>query len=96
MEHYDEVQDFIQAVKNQDVCIMGSFCTQIIHNKWLFKILREEPTLSLLTEEEQKFVHDHIPYTNLINEKGFLVEMNLDSSILMVLGIEEANLLILN
>lgn len=69
MEHYDEVQDFIQAVKNQDVCIMGSFCTQIIHNKWLFKILREEPTLSLLTKAEQKFVHDHIPYTNLMDSR---------------------------
>ena len=40
MEHYDEVQDFIEAVKHQDVCLIGSFCTQIIHNKWLFKIIR--------------------------------------------------------
>lgn len=69
MEHYSEVQDFVNAVKNQDVCIMGSFCTQIIHNKWLFKILREEPTLSLLTKEEQEFVEAHIPYTNLMDDK---------------------------
>lgn len=69
MEHYQEVQDFIRAVKNQDVCIMGSFCTQIIHNKWLFKVLREEPTLRLLNEEERDFVHEHIPYTNLMDSR---------------------------
>lgn len=69
MEHYDEVQDFIKAVKNQDVCTIGSFCTQIIHNKWLFKILREEPTLHLLTKEEQLFVNEHIPSTNLMDDR---------------------------
>ena len=69
MQHYEEVQPFIEAVKHQDVCVMGSFCTQIIHNKWLFKILREEPTLSLLDEREQKFVMEHIPYTNLMDSR---------------------------
>ncbi len=68
MARYADVKDFLDAVKNQDVCIMGSFCTQIIHNKWLFKVLREEPTLSLLTREEQLFVNEHIPYTNLLDE----------------------------
>lgn len=68
MEHYDQVQDFLTAVKNQDVCVIGSFCTQIIHNKWLFKALREEPTLRLLSEEERAFVEEHIPYTNLLDD----------------------------
>lgn len=69
MAHYQEVQPFLNAVKNQDVCIMGSFCTQIIHNKWLFKILHEEPTLRLMTEEEQKFIKEHVPYTNLMDRR---------------------------
>ena len=69
MAHYEEIQPFIQAVKDQNVCVIGSLCTQIPHNKWLFKILREEPTLSLLTAEEQAFVQDHIPYTNLMDDR---------------------------
>ena len=64
----DRIQPFLQAVKDQAVCLIGAFCTQIAHNKWLFKILREEPTLSLLTPEEREFVEEHIPYTNLLNE----------------------------
>jgi len=69
MKNYNEVQDFIMAVKEQNVCIIGSFCTQIIHNKWLFKILREEVTLKLLTRAEQDFVKEHIPDTNLMDTK---------------------------
>lgn len=68
MEHYNEVQPFVQAVKNQDVCIIGSFCTQIIHNKWLFRMLHMDETLQFLTEEEQEFVKTHIPYTNLLKK----------------------------
>ena len=69
MSRYDEVQDFITAVKEQNVCIIGSFCTQIIHNKWLFKILHEEATLNILNEKEQTFVKEHIPATNLMDER---------------------------
>lgn len=68
-KHYDEIPDFIQAVKEQAVCLIGSFCTQIIHNKWLFKVIREEETLSLLTKEEQDFVEAHIPETRLLSSK---------------------------
>lgn len=69
MKHYDEVQDFIMAVKEQNVCIIGAFCTQIIHNKWLFKILHEETTLRFLTKKEQAFVKEHIPTTNLMDTR---------------------------
>lgn len=69
MAHYDEIQPFLQAVKEQNVCVIGSLCTQIPHNKWLFKMLHEEPTLCLLSAEEQQFVKAHIPYTNLMDER---------------------------
>lgn len=69
MEHYDEVGAFIEAVKNRDVCIIGSFATQIIHNKWLFKIIRDKETLCFLNQREQEFVKTHIPYTNLLDQR---------------------------
>lgn len=78
MAHYEEVQPFLQAVKDQNVCVIGSFCTQIPHNKWLFKILREKTTLALLNEEEQKFVTEHIPYTNLMDSRFCRKEIVLD------------------
>ena len=66
MAHAREVQPFLQAVKEQAVCLIGAFQTQIIHNKWLFKLLHEEPTLSLLTPSERDFVKAHVPRTNLL------------------------------
>lgn len=66
-KHYDEISDFIRAVKEQAVCLIGSFCTQIIHNKWLFKVIREARTMALLTKEEQSFVKAHIPETKLLS-----------------------------
>ena len=78
MAHYDEVQPFIQAVKDQNVCVMGSICTQIPHNKWLFKMLHDQATLRFLTDEEQRFVKDHIPYTNLMDSRFCKMEDILD------------------
>ncbi|MCF0121794.1 MAG: glutathionylspermidine synthase family protein [Lachnospiraceae bacterium] len=66
---FDYIQPFLTAVQEQAVCLIGSFCTQIIHNKLLFKLLREEPTLSLLDSLERDFVKKHIPYTNLLDEQ---------------------------
>ena len=63
MQHYEEVQDFIRAVEEEKVCLIGDFCTQIVHNKILYKILHEEQTRAFLTEEENAYVKAHVPYT---------------------------------
>jgi rRNA processing protein Krr1/Pno1 len=39
MEHYDEIQSFIQAVKDDHVCLIGAFQTQLIHHKEISKVL---------------------------------------------------------
>lgn len=74
MEAYDRVQPFLQAVREQSVCVIGSFCTQIAHNKWLFKMLREESTLSFLNEKERDFVRKHIPYTEFMDSRFCTVD----------------------
>lgn len=63
MRNYDKVQPFIQAAENNDVCLIGDFKTQVIHNKIVFKILHDEMTSAFLTEKEIEFVKDHIPYS---------------------------------
>lgn len=63
MEHYDEVQPFINAVKDNAVCLIGDFKTQVIHNKIVFKILHSDMTKEFLTAEEAEFIEKHIPYT---------------------------------
>jgi len=63
MKHYEEVTPFLRAVKEEAVCLIGEFRTQIVHNKILFKILHDEKTQAFLTEEEREYVRGHVPFT---------------------------------
>lgn len=67
-EKETEVQDFMEAVLSNKVCCMGSFCTQVAHDKSLFYILRHQLTKNILTAEENAFIEAHIPYTEELTE----------------------------
>lgn len=69
MKHLEEVTDFLQAVKEDKVCLVGEFRTQIVHNKVLYKVLHDEMTQRLLTAEEKEYVKAHVPLTVHL-EKG--------------------------
>lgn len=77
MENIEYVSDFVQAVKDGKVCLVGNFNTQIIHNKILFKLLYNQMTLNLLTDDEKDFVYKHIPFTARLDRK----ECNIDEII---------------
>ena len=66
MSHYEEVADFIRAVKDEAVCLIGDFTTQIAHNKVLYHILHHPMTQAFLTQEENNYVKAHVPYTALM------------------------------
>ncbi len=84
MKNYDEVTDFITAVKTGCVCLVGGFRTQIVHNKLLYKILHLDETMGFLTQQEKEFVKRHVPYTVSLDEKVdlSLVFANKDSWII--------------
>ena len=63
MDHYEEVTDFLEAVRNDDVFLAGAFATQLIHTKWLFYVLHHPRSRDFLTEEEWKFIEKHVPKT---------------------------------
>ena len=63
MEHAGEVGAFLRAAREQACFIAGSFCTQVIHHKYLFYVLHLPRTQAILTEEENAFVAAHVPWT---------------------------------
>lgn len=67
MEHLDEIPDFLHAVKEKKVFMMGDFCTQVVHDKRFFCILQKEDTLQFLTPKEREFVKRHIPQTHYLD-----------------------------
>ena len=63
MKYKDEAADFINAVKSHKVCVMGNFITQTVHDKRFFIVLRDEATKRILTDDENRFIEEHVPYT---------------------------------
>lgn len=63
MERFSEVGEFLRAYKAGAFCSIGSFRSQLIHNKLIFKVLHDEDTLELMNEEERKFILNHVPDT---------------------------------
>lgn len=63
MEHYDEIQPFIQAVKDDHVCLIGAFQTQLIHHKEISKVLVNPVMQKYFTEKQKQFIDAHLPKT---------------------------------
>ena len=66
LAHRDEVQAFLQAARDRRVCLIGDFCTQVVHDKVLFRILHDPYTAAFLPEEDNAFIADHVPYTAML------------------------------
>ncbi|MDO4290183.1 MAG: hypothetical protein Q4C41_03015 [Eggerthellaceae bacterium] len=74
LDHWDEVQPFIEALRQQKVEMIGSFATQLIHDKQLFAVLRRPATQVFLNDEERAFVRDHIPQTYFLDDPALDLE----------------------
>ena len=67
-DHFDQIQEFLTAYKENKFCMFGSFRSQIIHNKAIFQILSNREIVNFLDEDEHQFIRKHIPETDLLTE----------------------------
>ncbi len=65
VERYEEVEPFLEAYRDGEVCVVGGFTSQIVHNKSLFAILQEEGYTGFLTEEEVEFIEEYFPLSRI-------------------------------
>ncbi len=63
MDHYDQVQPFIQAYLHHDVCCIGAFQTQLVHHKQITQVLMDPLMQSYFTKDEITFIEEHCPVT---------------------------------
>lgn len=68
MEQYDQVSDFIQAVKDDAVCLIGAFQTQLVHHKEISKVLVSSIMQAYFNQEEIEFIEKHLPATYDLDE----------------------------
>ncbi len=68
LAHWDESQDFIAAVRDGAVALIGSFAGHIVHDKQIFEALYWDRTRAFLTKEECDFVDEWVPFTTFLHE----------------------------
>lgn len=71
MKHYSEMKDFTKAYLDNAFMLIGSFRSQIMHTKLIFKILLDPLTQNILTDYENKFLEEHIPFTDYFDERVY-------------------------
>ncbi len=74
LENWERVQPLVEALRAEKVEMIGSFATQIVHDKQLFAVMRRPKTLEMLTDEERAFVEAHIPATFFLDDAALDLE----------------------
>lgn len=75
IENTESVTDFISAVENCAVCLVGAIRTQVAHSKILFKVLSQKEGLEFLTDDEIDFIDKHIPKTYMLEKDNKLIDL---------------------
>lgn len=63
LAHWDESDALISCLRDGNVAMIGSFASNVAHDKQLFALLRHPMTRSFLTDEENRLVDETIPLT---------------------------------
>lgn len=74
LQYWDDVQGLVEALRARKVTMIGSFATQIAHDKQLFAVLRDARTSAFLDDDERAFVEEHIPYTAFLDDPALDIE----------------------
>ncbi|MBN4074352.1 MAG: hypothetical protein COA82_02055 [Alkaliphilus sp.] len=67
IERADEAKELIDAYLEGNVCVVGPFRSQIIHNKIIFSILHDCDATAFLSAEDREFIERHIPHTVVLD-----------------------------
>ncbi len=66
MDRYDEILGFIDGIKGQKTCVIGSLKSQIVHTKLFFALLHDEGLRQYFSKEEIEFIDRCIPETHML------------------------------
>ena len=69
IDHWDESQQLIDAVRAAKVALIGSFAGHIVHDKQLFSVLFDERTTAFLDADEISFVEETVPLTAFLDDE---------------------------
>lgn len=68
IDFWDQSQDLINAVREEKVALIGSFAGHIVHDKQIFRTLFMPETAAFLTDEENEFIRNTVPFTAFLDD----------------------------
>ena len=69
IDHWDDSQQLIEAVRAEKVALIGSFAGHIVHDKQIFKALFDDRTLAFLDGDEISFIEETVPLTAFLDDE---------------------------
>lgn len=66
IDNWEASQALISAARERKVALIGSFAGHLVHDKQIFQVLHMPETQALLTDEENAFVRDTVPFTSFL------------------------------
>lgn len=68
-ERREEIREFLKGYKENAFLMLGSFRSQIMHSKLIFKVFRDPKTREILSEDENEFIEKRVPFTDIFDNK---------------------------
>ena len=69
IDHWDESQQLVDAVRAECVALIGSFAGHIVHDKQIFSVLFDERTTAFLDADEISFIEETVPMTAFLDDE---------------------------
>ncbi len=63
IERLDEVTAMIEAFVDHNVCMVGSFRSDVAFNKKIFEAMQSGEFARYYSERERRLIHEHVPWT---------------------------------
>jgi hypothetical protein len=68
VEHLDEVKPMTQAFRDHNVCVVGSFRSDVAFSKRVFAVIHNPELAGFFTEEERCLATQHVPWTHFFSD----------------------------
>ena len=69
----DDIKDFLKAYKENAVCVVGPLCSHVAHTKIVLTFLSSPLAENLFTDDEIKFIRNHVPWTRLLTDNSAFI-----------------------
>jgi uncharacterized circularly permuted ATP-grasp superfamily protein len=76
----------VKAVRDGAVCMVNSFRCKVLFKKASFAVVSDERNADLFTADQLRAVHEHIPWTRLVEERKTTVDGSVVDLVPFVLG----------